>query len=198
MIQEIIKPHGPRSSATRSEQWCRQCRLRSYRGHRRSAAPSRNLCHHLPTASGGYKRSTPPRRATLSSSAACCCHCTTALAIIEPPWTATPVPLLTSWHRPELRTDAGSSLDLLTGALDYSSAPPPSLPASWLVPPWNLPHRWSSPLFGDQSSSPPWRLALRPLHRRPPAGRIFTSKPPVPTREKASPGAAWGWKTELE
>jgi hypothetical protein len=87
--------------------------------------------------------------------------------IIEPPQTATPVPLRTSRHRPELRTDAGSSLDPLAGALSCSSAPPLSLPAARFAPPWNPCSDEPSPLLDRQSSPPPYRLALRPLHRRP-------------------------------
>jgi hypothetical protein len=33
--------------------------------------------------------------------------------------------------------------------------------------------------------------------RRPPTGQIFAGKPPVPMREKASPGAASGRKAEM-
>jgi hypothetical protein len=46
-----------------------------------------------------------------------------------------------------------------------------------------------SPLFGRQTGPSLRRLALRPLHRRPPfASRSdFTGKSPVPTGEKATP-----------
>jgi hypothetical protein len=149
-------------------------------------------------ASNGYKRSTPLREQPFSSSAPSL-PLRRHANIIEPPQTATPVPLRTSRHRPELRTDAGSSLDPLAGALSCSSAPPLSLPAAWFAPPWNPCSDEPSPLLDRQSSPPPYRLALRPLHRRPPtAGRLdFAGKSPVLTGEKTSPGAASGLKTEV-
>jgi hypothetical protein len=72
-------------------------------------------------------------------------------------------------------------------------------------PPLSLHHRGTpcsgepSPLIGHQSDPPPCRLALRPLHRRPPAaGRPdFVGKSPVPTGEKTSPVAASGRKAEM-
>jgi hypothetical protein len=63
-----------------------------------------------------------------------------------------PVPLRTTHHRPELRTDVGSSLDLLANAPGYSSAPPPSLPTTRFMLPWNPCSGELSRLYGSLPS----------------------------------------------
>jgi hypothetical protein len=78
-----------------------------------------HFCRPRPPPRAAFKRSVPPRQLPFSSSAHCC-HCA-----IEPLGNATPVPLRTLHPRPKLRTNAGSSPDLLTGALGCSSPPPP-------------------------------------------------------------------------
>jgi hypothetical protein len=120
---------GARPSTTRSEQRRRPCRPRLDHGLCRFAMPMASppsplrpqLTPPLPTASTGYKRSTP-HGATLFPPPPLHLHCVVMLGIIEPPQTTTPVPLRTLQHRPELRTNAVNSLDPLVGTLGCSSS----------------------------------------------------------------------------
>jgi hypothetical protein len=73
---------------------------------------------------------------TSSSSSALHRHCAVTLSSLSYRVTPPPVPLRTTCHRPELLTDAESSLDLLASTPGRSSAPPPPVPHQLQAPPW--------------------------------------------------------------
>jgi hypothetical protein len=173
---------GARPSTTRSEQRRRPCRPRLDRGRRRFAMPTASLpsplrpqlTPPLPTTSTGYKRSTP-HGATLFPPPPLRLHCIVVLGIIEPPQTATPVPLQTPQHRPELRTKTVNSLDPLIGTLGCSSdcSPARTHRPSTSMPPTSL---LSLPSPLEPQRSPRRRVLLLgrcPHDHRSPAGRIL-------------------------
>jgi hypothetical protein len=137
-VDTTHQPHGPNNGAAHADRVRTTAAVALPPTASPSPVPPTISRRHLPTASGGYKKNTPPREQPFSSSAPSPPLCPRA-AIIEPPRNTTPVPLQTPRHRPELRTDPGSSLDLLADALGCSSTPPWSLPSARFAPPWNPP-----------------------------------------------------------
>jgi hypothetical protein len=137
--------------------------------------PAHRFRRPRPPPRAAFKRSNPPPcGAPLSSSSARCRH----YAIVLPSLSCQkmpPIPLQTSRHRPELRTDAGSSPDLLAGALSCSSTPPPLFLSNRTEPP-----RTAYPNPPPTISTPPQAPCRQvlPPNRSDPAGDPYSGLPP--------------------